>query len=375
MQWSSGASGLATPTGKQVGEWVEKIDAETGEVYYFNCATEECRWEAPTDFMRRAGVTQGRNKETWDAIYSSAGDLLFWYNWSTGKSQNEEPALQRHHLGSISEESTIDLNALSYGSSKTEESRGRRSRFTLASSSKSKTNLQSQRLWTLIHRSSRILKSHGEWHLMQDTNSLAKYYSNITTGAFQWEQPEEWSEEDARPFVDQSEHEPEALTFEGIASASVAGLRWKSSSHVTRSWSSIASPSGKCLFEFNWETGEVRKSLNTRIQQVISSRLHTLQNYPDQDSEMGSSDYVLWTIVLERSVMTQKTERGEERLDELSGEVFTVEKDDDGEEVFKWCEKKTNAAGNGWTMIESLDGEATYWYNGATGETTFADPN
>ena len=375
MHWSNGASGLATPTGKKVGEWVEKIDAETGEVYYFNCATEECRWDAPKDFMRRAGVTQGHNKETWDAIHSPAGVLLFWYNWSTGKSECEEPAQQRSHLGSISEESTGELNGISMGSSKTEESKGKRARFTLHATSKSQGSLQSQRLWMVLYHNARIIETCKDWHLMEDPASKARYYSNSSSGSFEWEIPEEWVADEAHSFVDQSNSEPEALTFEGVANASVVGLRWKSSTHVTRSWSSVASPRGKCLFEFNWESGEVRKSLNTSAEQVMPSRLHVLNDYPNENQEMGSGDYVLWTIVLERSVVTKKSEGVEERLDELSGEIFVIEKKDFREEHFKWCDKRTSVVGNGWIKIESSNEEATYWYNSVTGVSSSSNPN
>ena len=41
----------ATPSGRKVGEWEERVDANSGEVYYYNKVTDESRWEAPKIFI------------------------------------------------------------------------------------------------------------------------------------------------------------------------------------------------------------------------------------------------------------------------------------------------------------------------------------
>ena len=111
-----------------------------------------------------------------------------------------------------------------------------------------------------------------------------------------------------------------STTFDAVAMAAHTGVKMKIKAQSTisrRNWSCIVSPGGRCLFEFNWSTGRVKKSLNLTASQVRKERrlllASTIKDAPSEDA----GERHLWNILHSRSIGTGvHTNEWAEMLDE-----------------------------------------------------------
>jgi len=297
----------ATPTGRQVGEWAERVDTESGEVYYFNASNGECRWDAPKDFERRSGVNNPVKCDVWEDVVAPNGVKLFIYNWGTGEVK-------------WSSQDIVE---------------GKKSVKFIIPSTPKNNSIQTQRMWNIIANFSKAVKFCGCWIKYEESHSGASFYMEEASDHYQWEVPDIWNEESAQ--LPKPNKHP---SFAGAAKAVLMTQMMSSKNSLQRKWSCVVAPNGKCLFEYNWETGDTRKSLNVYSKFVEVSRRYLLQS--TEEPVTGAST-LLWKLLKERAVETGRgNAEWKEYFDEpsrnllyehLSGSKWQWEKPDDLELV------------------------------------------
>ncbi|GBG31298.1 WW domain-binding protein 4 [Hondaea fermentalgiana] len=401
--WSA-LNARATPTGRQVGEWVERVDPESEEVYYANLATGESKWEMPADFDRRSGQLQmATTDEAWEELVSPTGRHLFWYNWSNGERTAETPPALR-------------------------EGRASAASVTLASMEHEGSNrIQAEYLWELLRSNATAVMSCGAWVCLEEATHGDQFYYCKSTGDSQWERPEEWNDAEATPIEEVSrssasvEPKEENESKEGDApkmrrkNSSLQSLvhakklaRTLTMKRKNRSWSCVVSPHDRCLFEYNWDTCLVRKTLNLNAKQVNPMRRFLLQNTTTLEGGMqlggprqlpGGTRH-LWSLLRARAVETGVEAEGwREYLDELSRELFygTIDGREwqwerpsvlssasdakepvltDGADGAATDEESKSVGprpGSEWRTVKSLEG-GTYWIHRETGRKSYVDP-
>ena len=90
-------------TKRYAGKWLKCLDAASGHNYYSNSATGVTQWEKPSGLVEFAADDSGAAAEEdaeewggegysgWEAIASPEGDVLYYYDYSTGNWQYDAP--------------------------------------------------------------------------------------------------------------------------------------------------------------------------------------------------------------------------------------------------------------------------------------------
>ena len=382
----------ATPSGRKVGEWEERVDANSGEVYYYNKVTDESRWEAPKDFHRRAG--DGVKPDTaasWEQFSAPNGHDLYWYNWTTGETSWEPPPTIKENAVYDPQDSSATVLKAAPAAQK---------KVALPSTPKASHIHRSMRLWEVMRNTSSTVEIKGDWTKLKEDNSGQIYFMSASSGEYQWEEPKEWSVDEAMTKGGSAKPGGAAfaMSFGAVAVAAHTGVKMKgkaTSSISRRNWSCIVSPGERCLFEFNWSTGEVKKSLNLSALQVRKERRLLLLSTVAQNGKADAAgERHLWNILHSRSIGTGiHNSDWAEMLDERSGELFYYrQKTGD----WKWEKpagfqeyrspvrrlSKTRSSKESvptpvspWKKVQSLEGGTVYWYNRLTGESRWDCPD
>lgn len=389
----------ATPTGRQVGEWIERVDPKSEEVYYSNVLTGESKWEVPEDFARRTGQIESlASAISWEKLVSPMGRELFWYNWSNGELTCEIP----DSMAVFPKESiyVVVLNASDVASS---------------------NQIQTEYLWELLRGASSAVMTCDQWVCLEEPNNGDQFYYNRKTGISCWDRPKDWDDTHTTPVeeVPSSEFGPAGAdegahtmtgptsSFKAIARAKTLARRL-SMKQKNRTWNCVISPHDRCLFEYNWKTCQIRKTLNMNAKQVNVMRRFLLQNTTvvSDEVQLGGPRQLpggtrhLWLVLKFRAVETGIHAQGWiEYLDELSSELFYGR---EGDLEWQWerpaalddamfessqngimnadsggvanASTPTSLGSSEWRTVKSLEG-GTYWIHRGTGRKTYMNPH
>ena len=198
---------------RQAGDWKEMVDEESGHKYYLNEASGDWQWEMPEGFnaewtdMQDLGALnarsdQKRNVGDWQERTDQDSGALYYYNVMTEEVQWEKPAnfdnawLAGEDLQKLTARSTVkrelgqwkelwdpDAQQVYYFNEATNESAWEKPQGW-----DDQQWLDSQDTAQLTDRSKKT-KEAGAWSELVDETSGATYYFNSDTHETQWEPP------------------------------------------------------------------------------------------------------------------------------------------------------------------------------------------